>query len=72
MLVVVLFDVLPSEPGRKRIPIAHCLLENYNEPVTRENRAKLKCSSKYSTPYIPIEESGTVDPLSPRKRLATQ
>ena len=40
----------------------------------RENRAKFKRSSKYSTPYLPFffEESGIVDPLSPQKRLDCQ
>ena len=50
--------------------MAHCLPENSDEPATRENRAKLKRSSKYiHYIYRLFEESGTVDPLSPRKRL---
>ena len=50
--------------------MAHCLPENSDEPATRENRAKLKRSSKYiHCIYRLFEESGTVDPLSPRKRL---
>ena len=50
--------------------MAHCLPENSDEPATHENRAKLKRNSKYSNRICRLfEKSGTVDPLSPRKRL---
>ena len=56
---------MSAEPGKKdsvfkRPAMAHCLPENSDEPATRENRAKLKRSSKYSTPYIPINAPSQV------------